>query len=107
MAENLAKHLFLVILQILLLAQLGSAQLSPTYYNNTCPQIETIVRDAVAKKFHETFSSVGGVIRLLFHDCFVEVSSIYSTSTNTTNNILAYLVPLKNKKTLDMYTFLS
>lgn len=74
MAKNLAELLFLVILLIALLAQPGSAQLSPTYYNSTCPEVETIVRDAVTKKFQETFNAAGGVIRLLFHDCFVEVS---------------------------------
>lgn len=74
MAKNSAKHWFLVILQISLLAQLGSAQLSTNYYSATCPQVETIVRGAVTKKFQETFSAVGGVVRLMFHDCFVQVS---------------------------------
>ncbi|KAJ3706025.1 hypothetical protein LUZ61_009730 [Rhynchospora tenuis] len=85
MANNFVKHSFLVILQISLLAQLGSAQLSSTYYANTCPTVETIVKDAVTAKFKETFNAVGGVVRLLFHDCFVEGcdASVLISSTPT------------------------
>ncbi|XP_078180390.1 peroxidase 51-like [Carex rostrata] len=85
MAKNSAKHWFLVILQISLLAQLGSAQLSTNYYSATCPQVETIVRGAVTKKFQETFSAVGGVVRLMFHDCFVQGcdASVLISSTPT------------------------
>ncbi|KAJ4805949.1 Peroxidase [Rhynchospora pubera] len=86
MANNFAKRSFLVILQISLLAHLGSAQLSSTYYANTCPTVETIVKDAVTAKFQETFNAVGGVVRLLFHDCFVQGCDgsvlISSTPTN-------------------------
>ncbi|KAL5218202.1 hypothetical protein ABZP36_018886 [Zizania latifolia] len=43
------------------------------YYRTTCPRVETIVR-AEVKKFVYKNSGIGaGLIRLLFHDCFVEV----------------------------------
>ncbi|KAL5984628.1 hypothetical protein ACLOJK_041248 [Asimina triloba] len=48
------------------------AQLSPTFYNNTCPNalatIRTAVRAAIARERRMTAS----LIRLHFHDCFVQ-----------------------------------
>ncbi|RCV12401.1 hypothetical protein SETIT_2G266900v2 [Setaria italica] len=50
----------------------GEAKLSPDYYRSTCPDVEAIVREAVAKKVNETFVTVPATLRLFFHDCFVE-----------------------------------
>ena len=36
-----------------------------------CPDVETIVRGVVAKKFQQTFITVGALVHLYFHDCFV------------------------------------
>ncbi|XP_073006286.1 peroxidase 51-like [Typha latifolia] len=64
----------------------GLAQLSPNYYATICPNVETIVRGAVTQKSRETVNAVGGVVRILFHDCFVEGCDasvlIASTSSN-------------------------
>lgn len=49
-----------------------SAQLKKNYYANTCPNVETLVRNAVQKKFQQTFVTVPATIRLFFHDCFVQ-----------------------------------
>lgn len=54
----------------------GEAKLSPDHYRSTCPDVEAIVRTAVAKKVNETFVTVPATLRLFFHDCFVEVSNI-------------------------------
>jgi peroxidase len=50
------------------------AQLSRHHYKNSCPNVENIVREAVKKKFHQTFTTVPATLRLFFHDCFVQVT---------------------------------
>ncbi|KAL7598513.1 hypothetical protein Lser_V15G23643 [Lactuca serriola] len=47
------------------------AQLRQNFYQSTCPNVESIVRSAVTKKFQQTFVTVPGTLRLFFHDCFV------------------------------------
>ena len=56
-------------------AQLGAAALSPGYYNTTCPNLESIVRGVVAQDRAANIRTVGSIIRLFFHDCFVEVGT--------------------------------
>ncbi|XVF59302.1 hypothetical protein PTKIN_Ptkin07bG0264800 [Pterospermum kingtungense] len=55
-----------------LLPGTASAQLKQNYYANICPNVENIVRNAVAKKFSQTFVTVPATLRLFFHDCFVQ-----------------------------------
>ncbi|KAL6884514.1 hypothetical protein ACP4OV_010450 [Aristida adscensionis] len=42
------------------------------YYRETCPRAEAIVRAVVAKAVRADAGAGAGVIRMLFHDCFVE-----------------------------------
>ncbi|KAH7845290.1 hypothetical protein Vadar_000362 [Vaccinium darrowii] len=46
--------------------------LSENFYNSSCPDVESIVQQAVYKKFNETFITIPGTLRLILHDCFVE-----------------------------------
>nr|KJB17956.1 hypothetical protein B456_003G029000 [Gossypium raimondii] len=55
-----------------LLPETASAQLRQNYYAKTCPNVESIVRNAVTQKFRQTFVTVPATIRLFFHDCFVQ-----------------------------------
>jgi peroxidase len=68
-------------------ATVCASQLSRNHYAGVCPDVETIVRGAVAKKFQQTFITVGALVHLYFHDCFVggcEASVLIdSTSGNT------------------------
>ncbi|XVF13901.1 hypothetical protein REPUB_Repub09cG0009600 [Reevesia pubescens] len=57
---------------VFIILESGEGQLSETFYNTTCPKVESIVRNAVAKKFNQTFFTVPTTLRLFFHDCFVE-----------------------------------
>lgn len=64
-----------------------AAQLRQNYYDAVCPGVESIVRDAVAKKVNDTPVAVGATVRLFFHDCFVQgcdASVIVVSSGNNT-----------------------
>ncbi|XP_006656422.2 peroxidase 16-like [Oryza brachyantha] len=60
-----------VVVLLLATAWCAAAQLSQNYYVSTCPNVETLVRGAVAQKLKETFNAAPGTLRLFFHDCFV------------------------------------
>lgn len=51
-------------------------QLRVDYYAKSCPQIEQLVGSVTSQQFKESPVSGPATIRLLFHDCFVEVSKI-------------------------------
>lgn len=63
----------LAFLSLLIIPNIVFAELKQNYYANICPDVETIVRKAVAAKLAETPITVQGTLRLFFHDCFIEV----------------------------------
>ncbi|KAF8392874.1 hypothetical protein HHK36_021113 [Tetracentron sinense] len=81
------EHQTLFSLSFLLLFLLtpASAQLKQNYYKNTCPNVESTVRSAVAQKFQQTFVTAPATLRLFFHDCFVrgcDASVLLASSNN-------------------------
>lgn len=72
MARILEVIVLLLALNLGLFAGAGSAQLRRNYYANVCPNVESIVRNAVTSKFKQTFVTVPATLRLFFHDCFVQ-----------------------------------
>lgn len=58
----------------------GAGRLSLDFYKESCPQVENIVREGVhsASFFDPTTSAA--LLRLLFHDCQVQVSLSLSLS---------------------------
>ncbi|KAK4767496.1 hypothetical protein SAY86_015246 [Trapa natans] len=69
-----------------LLAASASAQLRRNYYANVCPNVESIVRNAVNQKFQQTFVTVPATLRLFFHDCFVQGCDASVIIQSTPNN---------------------
>ncbi|KAK3043914.1 hypothetical protein RJ639_000613 [Escallonia herrerae] len=46
--------------------------LSWTFHESTCPKLESIVRKQLKKIFKEDIGQAAGLLRLHFHDCFVQ-----------------------------------
>ncbi|KAL8139967.1 hypothetical protein V2J09_005988 [Rumex salicifolius] len=57
---------------IFLFFKMGEADVSLNFYKSTCPTVESVVQQAVAKKFGETPVTAQATLRLFFHDCIVE-----------------------------------
>ncbi|KAJ4830634.1 hypothetical protein Tsubulata_936744 [Turnera subulata] len=56
------------------------------FYDESCPDAERIIFNAVADKFSEAPESTAGALRIFFHDCFVEGcdASVLIVSSSTT-----------------------
>ncbi|KAL2632866.1 hypothetical protein R1flu_004345 [Riccia fluitans] len=75
---------FLLLITILALSEFGvngdghgrklasHPGLSKDYYKHTCPQAEDVIRKAVFDEYDKDSEPAPGVLRLQFHDCFVE-----------------------------------
>ncbi|KAJ7969787.1 Peroxidase [Quillaja saponaria] len=46
--------------------------LSWSFYDYSCPQLESIVRKHLKKVFNDDITQTAGLLRLHFHDCFVQ-----------------------------------
>ncbi|XP_058091015.1 peroxidase 12-like [Magnolia sinica] len=46
--------------------------LSWTFYKSNCPKLETIVRNQLRKAFKKDIGQAAGLLRVHFHDCFVQ-----------------------------------
>ncbi|TQD94082.1 hypothetical protein C1H46_020277 [Malus baccata] len=59
------------ILALFFLLPFVVADLRVNFYNATCPQAESIIRQVVQKRFATDSSITGALLRMHFHDCFV------------------------------------
>ncbi|KAJ7979724.1 Peroxidase [Quillaja saponaria] len=51
-----------------------NAQLTPTFYDDTCPDLHTIIRSVVEDALQTDPRIGASIIRLHFHDCFVNTA---------------------------------
>lgn len=65
--------ILVIIFYIAVLFRGSYAQLSPTFYANTCPNVSTIVRGVVEQAAQNDNRLGAKLIRMHFHDCFVNV----------------------------------
>ncbi|KAL6602832.1 hypothetical protein ACP70R_043193 [Stipagrostis hirtigluma subsp. patula] len=60
------------LLAISLLSCAAHAQLSPTFYASSCPNLQSIVRSAMSQAVGNERRMGASLLRLFFHDCFVQ-----------------------------------
>ncbi|KAK3126018.1 hypothetical protein QOZ80_7BG0612770 [Eleusine coracana subsp. coracana] len=63
---------YLSVLVLLCLAAAASAQLSPTFYSTSCPRALATIRNAVTAAVAQEPRMGASLLRLHFHDCFVQ-----------------------------------
>ncbi|KAG7560179.1 hem peroxidase superfamily [Arabidopsis thaliana x Arabidopsis arenosa] len=56
---------------LLLHASLSDAQLTPTFYDSSCPNVTNIVRETIVNELRSDPRIAASILRLHFHDCFV------------------------------------
>lgn len=56
---------------VLLVAQVAAGELRLGFYDESCKDVESIVKTAMVAKFKAAPTSAAGTLRLFFHDCFV------------------------------------
>ncbi|PON83913.1 Peroxidase [Trema orientale] len=61
----------IVILTLLGLCFVATSQLTTDFYNNSCPKLVKVVRREVLKAIKNEMRMAASLIRLHFHDCFV------------------------------------
>lgn len=49
--------------------------LSLTFYDTSCPDLEATVRKQLEEEFTQDIGQAAGLLRLHFHDCFVQVTN--------------------------------
>lgn len=67
------KQMVLVLMLIELYTSYGALALSMDYYRMSCPFAEMIVRMTVNQALRRDQTLAGPLLRLHFHDCFVQV----------------------------------
>ncbi|KAL8468646.1 hypothetical protein ACS0TY_031732 [Phlomoides rotata] len=65
------RNTFLTLSMIALLVCNANAQLTTNFYATSCPNVGTIVRNAMREAITQELRIAASIIRLFFHDCFV------------------------------------
>ncbi|KAF9612079.1 hypothetical protein IFM89_037998 [Coptis chinensis] len=79
-----------------------ASQLRPGFYAQTCPRAESIVRDVMWKAMMRETRSAASVMRLQFHDCFVNGCDA-SLLLDDTPDMLGEKLSLSNINSLRSY----
>jgi peroxidase len=61
----------LCVMALVVLLGAGEAALTPHFYDNSCPQIYSIVKSEIQKAVAKEARNAASLVRLHFHDCFV------------------------------------
>ncbi|KAL0729905.1 hypothetical protein Bca4012_025998 [Brassica carinata] len=70
---------------LMLRASLSDAQLTPTFYDSSCPNVTNIVRETIVNELRSDPRIAASILRLHFHDCFVNGCDASILLDNTTS----------------------
>ncbi|XP_010503561.1 PREDICTED: peroxidase 34-like [Camelina sativa] len=70
---------------LMLRASLSDAQLTPTFYDTSCPNVTNIIRDTIVNELRSDPRIAASILRLHFHDCFVNGCDASILLDNTTS----------------------
>ncbi|XP_039024389.1 peroxidase 25-like [Hibiscus syriacus] len=75
------------------LVQGQGSGLQNVFYSSSCPKAEAVVRSTVESHFNNDPTVAAGLLRLHFHDCFVQVcdGSVLISGSSTERSALPYL----------------
>lgn len=75
----------LCLLALMAVASIGlvHATLTPNFYDRSCPQIYSIVKAEIKKAVKVEKRMAASLVRLHFHDCFVQVSVSIAAGSST------------------------
>ncbi|XP_031252653.1 peroxidase 25 [Pistacia vera] len=63
---------FLVVILVMVLSVQSQGGLRPGFYSSSCPKAGVVVRSTVTSHFNKDPTVAPGLLRLHFHDCFVQ-----------------------------------
>ncbi|KAM2014287.1 hypothetical protein ACFX16_044962 [Malus domestica] len=66
------RGLLLVLVMMFMQGKESEGQLVENFYSASCPNVESIVNQAVSRKRNQTIITLAATLRLFLHDCFVE-----------------------------------
>jgi hypothetical protein len=72
----------LVFLLLSLVVGMASAQLSSTFYDKSCPKALSTIKAAVVSAVKKEARMGASLLRLHFHDCFVQASHLISLTSS-------------------------
>uniref|UniRef100_A0ACD5V904 Uncharacterized protein n=1 Tax=Avena sativa TaxID=4498 RepID=A0ACD5V904_AVESA len=87
MATMRPSLLLFALVAVLAASSAAVAQLEIGFYSKTCPQVEEIVREEMVKIIAAAPSLAGPLLRLHFHDCFVNGCDASVLLDSTKNNL--------------------
>lgn len=85
-------YCYVMIIVLVLGAEVRSQSLKNGYYSTSCPKAESIVRSTVESHFDSDPTISPGLLRLHFHDCFVQVSILLSSQSPLVNQLYLQVI---------------
>nr|AFK49109.1 unknown [Medicago truncatula] len=77
----------------------SNAQLDPSFYRNTCPNVSSIVREVIRSVSKKVPRMLGSLVRFHFHDCFVQGCDA-SVLLNKTDTVVSEQDAFPNRNSL-------
>lgn len=75
MKANLVSVILLMEMMVISGFRIGSDGVSMDYYLMSCPFVEPVVKDIVNRALEDDPTLAAALIRMHFHDCFIQVPS--------------------------------